>query len=273
MDHVEIDGLEIAYDRAGHGSVLALLHGFVGDGASTWRHQIDELSSDFTVIAWDCPGSGASADPPEPFGMNDYADCLAAFLYELGVRRAHIAGLSFGGVLALSLVERHPTVPISLALLGAYAGWAGSLPPEVAQERLRLCIDASELPGDRFADVMGVSMFSPSAAGAGVDAFVASVAAFHPAGFRAMSRALASADLRDTLESVTVPTLLLHGDEDVRAPLQIAQDMHDRIAGSQLVVLRGIGHVVSVEAPAQTTGALRSFLSDPATREPPGPSG
>src|SRR5262249_6402889 len=158
------------------------------------------------------PGAGLSADPPETFDMDDYADCLAGFLNELGVRRAHIAGLSFGGVLALSLVKRHPTVPITLALLGAYAGWAGSLPPDAAQQRLRLCIDASELPRDLFADVMGSSMFSPSAAGAGIDAFVASVAAFPPGGFRTMSRALATCDLRDTLAKVRVPTLVLHGD-------------------------------------------------------------
>ena len=75
---------------------MVLAHGFVGDGRSTWGAQIDGLSDEFTVIAWDAPGAGGSADPPEDFAMDDYADCLAAFLRALRIERAHLVGLSFG---------------------------------------------------------------------------------------------------------------------------------------------------------------------------------
>src|SRR5437899_7194248 len=59
-------GLRIAYERAGNGPPLVLLHGFVGDGRE-WRRQVDGLSDQFTVVAWDAPGAGASSDPPESF--------------------------------------------------------------------------------------------------------------------------------------------------------------------------------------------------------------
>ena len=61
MDEVEVAGLRIAYHRVGHGPPLVLVHGFVGDGRSTWGHQLEALSDDFTVVAWDGPGTGGSA--------------------------------------------------------------------------------------------------------------------------------------------------------------------------------------------------------------------
>jgi pimeloyl-ACP methyl ester carboxylesterase len=66
MEMVEVDGLHIAYEQAGSGPVLVLLHGYVGDGPTTWRRQLDGLSDEFTVVAWDAPGAGRSTDPPAP---------------------------------------------------------------------------------------------------------------------------------------------------------------------------------------------------------------
>jgi pimeloyl-ACP methyl ester carboxylesterase len=65
MEQVEVDGLRIAYQRAGAGPPLVLLHGYVGDGPTTWRRQLEALSDQFTVVAWDAPGAGGSSDPPE----------------------------------------------------------------------------------------------------------------------------------------------------------------------------------------------------------------
>ena len=90
--HVEVGGLTIAFERAGTGPVVVLAHGFVGDARSTWGSQIEALSDEFTVIAWDAPGAGGSTDPPEDFGMDAYADCLAGFLRALRIERAHLAG-------------------------------------------------------------------------------------------------------------------------------------------------------------------------------------
>ena len=107
METVEVDGLQIAYERAGSGPALVLLHGYVGDGPTTWRRQLDGLSDEFTVVAWDAPGAGGSSDPPEQFGLDGYADCLAGFLDRLGLHTVCLAGLSFGGILALALQRRH----------------------------------------------------------------------------------------------------------------------------------------------------------------------
>jgi pimeloyl-ACP methyl ester carboxylesterase len=108
METVEVDGLRVAYERAGQGPPVVLLHGYVGDGATTWRRQLEELGDQFTLVAWDAPGAGGSSDPPESFGLAGYADCLARFVGRLGLERPHVVGLSFGGALALELYRRHP---------------------------------------------------------------------------------------------------------------------------------------------------------------------
>jgi pimeloyl-ACP methyl ester carboxylesterase len=260
VDEIEVGGLRIAYERAGHGPPLVLVHGFVGDGRGTWGTQLEALSDEFTVVAWDGPGAGRSEDPPEWFRMPDFADCLAGFVAALGLRQPHIAGISFGGAMALELYRRHPAIPRTLVLAGAYAGWAGSLPPDVVTERLRFCLDAAALPSDEFLAAMLPSMFSPSADPERVAGFAATVREFHPAGFRTMALASAASDLRPMLGDVAVPTLVLTGDRDVRAPLGTAEVLHAAIPGSQLTVLEGVGHVSSVEAAERFNSEVRAFL-------------
>jgi pimeloyl-ACP methyl ester carboxylesterase len=67
-------------------------------------------------------------------------------------------------------------------------------------------------------------------------------------------------DLRDVLPIIDVPSLLLYGDQDVRSPLSVAEEMHAKIPGSKLVVLPGVGHMSDVEAPERFNAEVRSFL-------------
>ena len=255
-----MSGLRIAYERAGDGPPLVLLHGYVGDARGTWGRQIDDLSDEFTVVAWEAPGMGRSSDPPESFRLPDYADCLAGFVAALGLERPHVAGLSFGGGLALELYRRHPDDP-GLARARRRVCGVGRVPsPEVVEERLRQVLQLSDLPPDRFVRAVLPTMFSTSVSEQTLDEFAANVSAFHPAGLRAMARSFAEADLRDVLPRIDVPTLLLYGDQDMRAPMSVAEDLHAAIPSSRLVVLPGVGHVSSVEAGERFTAEVRMFL-------------
>jgi pimeloyl-ACP methyl ester carboxylesterase len=258
-DAVSVLGLNIAYERRGSGPPVALAHGFVGDARSTWGSQIDALAAEFTVVAWDAPGAGRSSDPPAGFGMNDYADCFAVLLQTLGIDRAHMVGLSFGGALVLAAFHRHRELASSLALVSGYAGWRGSLGVQDAERRLSGSLYASGLPPEEFAAAIVPSMFSPSADGELVTAFIDSVRAVRPTGFRAMTRACFD-DQRHVLPEIDVPTLLLYADQDVRAPVAVGEAIHAVVPGSELVVLSGPGHVSPVEAPEDVTRELRRFL-------------
>lgn len=91
--------------------------------------------------------------------------------------------------------------------------------------------------------------------------FRASMQAFHPRGLRAIARASAE-DVRDVLPDLDVPTLLVYGDRDLRAPLTVAEALQAAISGSRLVVLPDAGHLCNIQAPAEFNVAVRSFLHD-----------
>ena len=226
METVEVDGLQIGYERAGTGPAVILLHGYVGDGPTTWRDQLAELSDEFTVVAWDAPGAGRSSDPPEEFGLDDYAECLAGFVARLELRRPSVVGLSFGGILALALQRRHAGVADRLILASAYAGWAGSLPPDVVEHRLQQALHLADGSPEEFVTALSPTMFFSAVPLDTAKRFEASMRAFHPRGFRAMARASAE-DVRDVLPRIDVPTLLVYGERDVRAPLAIAEDLRE----------------------------------------------
>jgi pimeloyl-ACP methyl ester carboxylesterase len=83
-----------------------------------------------------------------------------------------------------------------------------------------------------------------------------------PAGLRAMTRGFAQADLRDILPGIRVPTLLLYGDADRRSPLgTVAAELHEKIPGSRLRVLPGVGHAANMEAPDRFNAEVREFLN------------
>ncbi len=258
MLRADVHGLSVAYERAGHGPALVLLHGFLFDSRA-WRPQLEDLSSDFTVIAWDAPGAGRSADPPEPFGIGDWTDCLAGLLDVVGIRRAHVVGLSWGGLLAQELYRRDRTRALSLVLADTYAGWAGSLGTPTAEERLASCLRDSKLPAGEFVSRYLPGMHSHAAARGVRDELAKIMSEFHPTGFRLMARSLADSDTRDLVAEIRVPTLLVWGEADVRSPLSVAHELQHRIPGARLVVIPETGHLSNVEAPARFNAELRYF--------------
>lgn len=256
-----MDQQRIAFTLTGNGPPVILLGGFVGDGVATWRHQIEAFSNTNSVLAWDAPGSGGSSDVPESFRLPNYADCLAGLVSALRLKQAVVVGLSFGGALALEFFRRHRSLVRGLFLAGAYAGWAGSLPPATVRERLDASLNASRLPPEEFAAALLSSMFSKTAPTERVAEFAAGIArSFRPAGFRTMATASAEADLRDVLPHVDVPTVVLHADHDVRSPRDVAEALNAAIPHSRLVVLSGAGHVSCVEAPEQFNAEVEAFL-------------
>jgi len=257
---LQAGGLRIAYERVGEGSPLILLHGFFGD-SRVWSRQLEDLSSQFDVVAWDTPGCGRSSDPPDTFRMPDYARCLSAFIQALQLERPHELGLSFGSTLALELYRQQPRLCRTLVLASAYAGWSGSLRADVVEQRLRKTISDLDLPPAEVVNIYNVpGLLTESAGQTLVDENAAIMSSFHPTGMKTMTHALAEANLRDMLPFVDLPTLLLYGDRDVRSPLSVGQDLHSQIPGSKMVVIAGAGHLSNVEAPDRFNSEVREFL-------------
>ncbi|RFU20460.1 alpha/beta fold hydrolase [Geodermatophilus marinus] len=259
MDLARAGGLTIAYRRAGSGEPLLLLHGGWSDGRE-WARQLDDLSDEFDVVAWDAPGCGGSPDPPADLTMAGYADAVADLAGALGLGPVHLCGLSFGGGLALAVYRRHPDLVRSLVLASAYAGWKGSLPPEEVEARVSRVRAELDRPPAEWVDAYLPGFFAGPVPQETLDLVRTVMLDVRPAGTRSMLTAFADADLRDVLPTVAVPTLLLYGAEDVRAPRSVAEALHAAIPGSRLVFLPGVGHVTNLEAPEAFDAELRRFL-------------
>ena len=266
MNTVEVNGLRIAYQRAGKGPPLVLLHGILGDSRD-WRPQLEDLSDGFDVIAWDAPGCGQSSDPDESFSASDYADWLAGLMDALGAPPAHVVGLSWGGGLALELYQRHPGSVRSLILADTYAGWKGSLPPEVVAGRLASCLRESEMAPEEFIPDWIPGLVTDDAPQKLRDEIIAIMSDFHPSGYRAMATAFADLDLRPVLPKIRVPTLLVWGEDDRRSPLSVGRQMCGSIPGARLFVIPGSGHMSNLEQPEQFNAEVRAFLSGASIKE------
>jgi len=257
MESIQTAGLEIAYERAGRGPPIFLLHGALGNHR-LWKPQIDGLAEDFTVVAWDEPGAGGSSDLPAEFGLPDYARCLAAVIEEVGLGPGHIAGLSWGGVVAIELHAQRSDLVESLILADTYAGWKGSLPAEEVSARVegvRQMLAAPE---------KGLERGFPGLFGASPPAEAASLIEQAAAGARHESMRIqvdliADADQRSLLPLIAVPTLLIWGEDDARSPLTVARQFNEAIVGSELVIIPGTGHVSNLERPDLFNAAVRDF--------------
>ncbi len=261
MEHVDVDGIEVAYTQAGSGPPLVMLHGAPAD-SRTWQWMLPDLARDHTVIAWDAPGFGQSADIDETWRAAQFADALAGFIAALGIERPHLVGHSFGTMVTLSLFDRHPAVPASLVLIGGYAGWAGSLPAAEVARRREMFLSMADL-GNSFDPKSYPGLFTdlipPDR-----DRVLASMLRenIRPASVRAAGHTGAETDLRPVLPTVDVATLVLHGEADARSPLANAEMLHAGIPASQLVVLPELGHACVVEDPTACSTAIRRFVGD-----------
>lgn len=259
MDEVEVDGQRIAYRTKGSGPPLVLLHGGLVD-SRVWRREIDVFSDEFQVVAWDAPGCGGSSDPRPDVRLDDYADRVAGLLGALELGPAHLLGHSFGGGLALAVYDRHPHLVRSLILVSAYAGWAGSLPAEEVEQRRQRAERDARRPTEEWIDGFLATLFDEGTPRHLVEETRRIMLDTRPEGMLPMLHAFADADLTDVLGTVTVPTLLLYGDEDQRAPRHVAAALDAAIPTSRLVVVDGVGHDVHVEAPEVFADEVRSFL-------------
>ncbi|HEV8627462.1 MAG TPA: alpha/beta fold hydrolase, partial [Acidimicrobiia bacterium] len=181
----------------------------------------------------------------------------------VGVQEPSVLGLSWGSSLALELYRRHPRVPRALVLASAYAGWAGSLPPEEVAARLQSVLAGADLSREELLKGWP-GLLSPAASPQLVEQLVSiwadSAASVHPAGYRTIAHSMAEADLRDVLPRIEIPTLLLYGELDQRAPLRIAEELRARIPSAKLVVIPGVGHISNAEAPDEFNARVREFL-------------
>jgi pimeloyl-ACP methyl ester carboxylesterase len=231
------DGCRLHYEL--HGSPnsppLILLEGMGGD-IPGWRRNIPHLAKELRVIAYDFRGNGGSDAPDEPMTMATFVDDTIALLNELGIERSHVYGQSFGGMVAQELALAHPERVRSLILACTYPGGSHAV-------RRSATVPVGEpwrqlyAPGfpdrhpEHVAEDLRVGSENPQKPHAG----------------RRQWEAMQAFDAYDRLPQIRVPTLVLHGTEDLVVPVDNARILAERIHGAELALLEGAGHVYHSE--------------------------
>jgi pimeloyl-ACP methyl ester carboxylesterase len=247
------------YEEAGSGTPVILLHGFPHD-RTLWEAQLAAPPVGARLIAIDLPGFGESESAAVP-SLDAWADWVVAALDALGIERAVFCGLSMGGYLCFALWRRHPSRVMGFVLADTRAG-ADTLE---AQDK-RVAMQATVLTDGvgKIADAMMPGMIGKTTretrprAVEFVDAMLrrASVGAVHDA----LDALRTRPDSTPQLGSITVPVLIICGDEDVLTPPKESEAMRAAIPVAQLAIIPGAGHVSNVEHPAAFNAVLSGFI-------------
>jgi 3-oxoadipate enol-lactonase len=256
---LERPGAQLAYEVAGNGPAVVLIHGF-GLDMRMWDPQVGALSARFRVVRYDCRGFGASGplDPAVPY---THAGDLIALLDHLDIGEAVLAGLSFGGRVALQAALAAPDRVRGLALLDAVLDGVPWDPESAhALDEVTRRVEAAGVLAGREAwlahPLFAAARERPDLAAA-LAAMVAGYPGQHWLGqdpHRETRRPL------DLLEAVAGPALVAVGERDVPGFREMSAVLARRIPGAAYHVVADAGHMINMEQPAAVNNLLIGFL-------------
>ena len=257
---IRAGAIDIGYEDAGRGMPVILLHGFPHD-RRLWMRQLPALGACCRCIAPDLRGFGESTTA-RPYSMDQYADDLAQLMDALEIGSAVVVRLSMGGYITLACWRRHRARLRALVLADTRAGADSE---EGKRKRHDMIALARERGSDAVADAMITAMVGKTTrerqpeVAAAMRAMLAAAPVDGIAG--ALEAMMARPDSTPTLAAITVPTLIVVGDEDVLTPPEESRAMHAAIAGSRLEVIPHAGHVSNVERPAAFNRVVSDFVA------------
>ena len=258
---VNLNGVNFAYDDQGQGSPVLLIHGFPLS-RKLWLSQTDYLSQFFRIISIDLRGHGETQSVPGPYSMDMLAEDCHALMNHLHITQPVVlCGLSMGGYIALAFYRKFPSQVAGLILAATRAN-ADS--PETRENRDQAIRLANQQGSMAIAESMLPKMFASNTHDANPSLITnvrdimahTSVAGITGALHGMKNRP----DSYSMLQSIQVPTLIIHGAADQLIPLSVAQGMSAAIPGAILCIIPRTGHLLNLEQPELFNQAVRNFL-------------
>lgn len=252
MEFVNVNGIDLAYERRGSGNPLVLLHGYPLDHFIWSAVSIKLVKEGFDLILPDLRGFGKSTTLDTSYLLDDFADDIAGLLDHLGIQKTAIAGHSMGGYIALAFAKRYPERVSGLGLISSQV-LADS--PERKEGRYKSAADVQEKGIQGVVETMTPKM-TPNTDLHGLVREIMQRQA--PAAFIGALKAMAErGDASDLITGLQVPVVLIHGDADELIPIDRAREVKNLLPHANLVEIQGIGHLPMLEAPEKTADALQ----------------
>jgi 3-oxoadipate enol-lactonase len=258
---ITANGISIQYTLNGPASapVVTLSHS-LATNLAMWEPQAAALAARYRVLRYDTRGHGGTDAPAGPYSLDQLAEDAVALLRGLGIERTHFVGLSMGGMIGQMLALKQPTILRSLILCDTSSRIPAEARP-VWDERIRVA--AAEGMTSHVEPTISRWFTAPFLAQQleVVEPVRAMIRGTKPQGYIGCCHAIKALDLTDRLTALSVPTLIIVGEDDPGTPVSAARAIHERIAGSELVVLKSASHLSNLEQADAFNRAMTAFLA------------
>jgi 3-oxoadipate enol-lactonase len=250
------NGSAIGFVAAGSGEAtpIVFLHG-VGSDKSVWHPQLEHFGRCRQAVAFDYPGYGDSDPAREGTSRDDYALAILSAMQGLGIERAHICGLSLGGVVAIAMHHAAHNCCASLILADTFAvhpqGRAIYDRSITASTNLRSMAEAR----------VDVLLAQPAAAEVRSQV-VETMSRLDPESYRTGAEAVWLADQRDRAHAIQVPALILVGDQDAVTPPELSNELAGLIPHARMQVIADAGHLTNLEKAEEFNQIVDHFLCE-----------
>lgn len=245
-EKVVIDGLLASYIKINPDAPIKVLflHGWQAN-SDLWQDVFSELKEDdLAIYALDLPGFGGSEAPKSPFGVSDYAKFVKSFAEKIGIKDIILVGHSFGGRIAIKLSAETRLVN-KLILVNS----AGLILKDKSMTRFVARL-ARPFFAPKFMRKVRRSVYKK----------LGSTDYLDSGDLRETYLKVIGEDLTPYLAKISIPTLLIWGDKDEEAPLEIGKKMNEKIKGSKMVVFKGVGHFTFLERKDEFAKVLKEFI-------------
>jgi len=251
---IDVSGLKVRYlETSARGDIpLIILHGW-GSSIDSWKNVASALGEgDIKVFILDLPGFGQTPEPPSAWNTSDYVEFVKKFARELGLQKFNLAGHSFGGQLAITYATQYPQDIRKLILIAA------ARIMKRRKLRVKLFLVVTKIGNLIFA-LPPLALLRPL-----VQKIWYKITGerdyYHASNRMREVFKLVGEEVGSRLESVSVPTLILWGDQDEATPVADARIIHEKIRNSQLYIFPGEGHDLNLKKPRDLAQKIIEFI-------------
>ena len=257
---ITANGISMNYtlDGPANAPVVTLSHS-LATTLAMWEPQLKALTARWRVLAYDTRGHGGTDAPKGGYSLEQLADDAQALLRGLGIQRTHWVGLSMGGMIGQTLALKAPELFTSLSLCDTSSRVPREAKP-VWDERIHTAETKGMEPLVELTLSRWFTAPFKERGGAVVETVRGMIRSTPPAGYIGCCQAISGLNLTDRIGAIKVPTLIIVGEEDQGTPVAASKVMHEKIHGSQLVILKSAAHLANMEQPEAFTNALTGFL-------------